>query len=188
MIGLAIGAAALFGFAAMRRHHWRHACAYGPGRHGWDGSSSEDWGPPPWGPPWARGRRGHGRWGRGGGGFHRRAWMWAVLDRLDLSPAQEKLVRSEVEQFIERVRGLRAESKTAREDLARAVSGDVFDQSALNAMFERQDTAIVELRAAVTGALGRIHEALDAKQREALSELLAGGMFRGGGFGGPYRV
>jgi Spy/CpxP family protein refolding chaperone len=180
MIGLAIGAAALFGFAALRRHHWRHACWYG--RQGWEGPG---WGPPPWAPPWSRSRR--GRWGHGGD-HHRRAWMWAVLDRLDLSPAQEKLVRSELDQIVERVRGLRAEAKTAREDLGRAVSGDVFDQSALNAMFERHDTAIVELRAAVTGALGRIHEALDARQREALSELLAGGLFRGADFGGPYRM
>ena len=178
MIGLAIGAAALFGIVAARRAYWHRACAHGfhghhHGRH--------------WGPPWAGGWHHHDRgdWGHGRG---RRAWTWAVLERLDLSPAQEKLVRQEIEQVVERIRGLRTEAKAARDDLGRAVGGETFDRSALDAMFERQDTAIVELRAHIAGALGRIHEALDSRQREALSDLLAGGLFRGAGFGGPYRM
>jgi Spy/CpxP family protein refolding chaperone len=177
MIGLAIGAAAILGIAAARRAHWRHACAHG-------------YGPPPW--AW-HGHHRRGPWGWHGdhGHHHRgghRTWLWGILERLDLTPAQEKLVRTELDQIVERVRTLRGEGKAARADLGRAVAGETFDRAALDAMFERHDVALVELRAAIVGALGRIHEALDSRQREALSEVLTGGLFRGMGFGGPYRV
>src|SRR5690349_13263882 len=167
MIGLAIGAAALFGLAVGRRALWRRACAdgYGPPPWGWHGHHHR-------GGPWGwHGHHGHHH------GHGRRSWLWAVLERLDLTPAQEKLVRTELDQIVERVRNLRGEAKAARGDLGRAVSGETFDRAALDAMFERHDVALVELRAAIVGALGRVHEALDSRQREALSELLAGGVF-----------
>ena len=135
-------------------------------------------------------RRHHGPWGWHGH-HHRRTLLWSILERLDLTPAQEKLVRTELDQIVERVRNLRGEAKAARQDVGRAVAGETFDRAALDGMFERHDVALVELRAAIVGALGRIHEALDSRQREALSELLAGGVFggfRGVGFGGPYRM
>jgi hypothetical protein len=152
------------------------------------------------GPPWAGGHWGGGGWHRrwhGGGGWggwhghhghHRNPWLWAVLERLDLSPAQEKLVRTELEQLAERMRGLKSEVKAARSDLGRSVAGEAFDPGALDAMFNRHDVALGDVRAAVTAALGRIHEALDTRQREALADLLGGGLFRGMGFGGPYRM
>jgi hypothetical protein len=176
MVGLAIGAAVILGLAA-RRAHWRHGCG-GPWRHrhhhihhGWHGG-------------W---HRGPGFGWRGGWG-ERAPWLWAVMEHLDLSPAQEKLVRTEAEQLFERFRNLRGELKTGRADLGAAVSGETFDPSVLEGMFARHDASLAELRAAITASLGRIHEALDARQREALAEILGGGRFRGMGFGGPYRM
>ena len=62
---------------------------------------------------------------------------------------------------------------------------------ALSSAFRYGGYRSLELRAAIVGALGRVHEALDSRQREALSEPLTGGLFggfRGAGFGGPYRM
>jgi hypothetical protein len=59
-------------------------------------------------------------------------------------------------------------------------------------MFTRHDKRLVELRAALTATLERVHAALDERQRERLSELVRGGLAgrwaRGAGGGGPYRV
>src|SRR5262245_27481747 len=187
MIGLAIGAAALIGFAAIRRAHWRHHCGYGyHGRwhhhhhgHGWGYGPGDEYG------------HGEEGWRGGGGGGWRPRRMWWLLRRLDLSPAQEKVVRREVEQLVEKARSFRDEARTARGDVARAVGGDTFAQGALDAMFARHDQALAELRVAGTSALLRIHDALDERQRRELAELLEGGLgnaFRGAGFGGPYRV
>lgn len=173
MMGLALGAVAILGFAAVRRAHHRRAWAWY--HHGWHGGYG-------CGPGWHRGPA-FGAWA-----FSQRPWLWHVLARLDLSPAQEKLIRQEVDQLAERLRTLRSELKAARGDVGRAVSGDVFDQGALDAMFLRHDQALGELRTAVTASLARVHEALDERQREALGELLGGAAFRGAGFGGPYRM
>jgi hypothetical protein len=176
MVGLAIGAAVILGLAA-KRARWGHGCGGGPWmrhhhHHRWGG----------WhGGPGYGGWRGHG-WG------HRAPWLWAVLERLDLAPAQEKLVRTELEQLAERLRNLRGEWKSGRADVARAVSGETFDAGALAGMFERHDHSLAELRSAISASLERIHEALDARQREALADILGGGLFRGMGFGGPYRM
>ena len=174
MMGLALGAAAVFGIAAIRRAHCRRAWAWH--HHGMHGCGGSGW------------HGGYGGWqGRGWGG-HSRPWMWAVLARLDLSPAQEKLVRTEVEQLAERMRTLRGELKGARADVGRAVAGEVFDRGALDAMYARHDQLLDELRGAVADSLQRVHEALDARQRETLSEMLGGGLWKGMGFGGPYRA
>jgi Spy/CpxP family protein refolding chaperone len=182
MVGLAIGAAVILGLAA-RRARWGHGCGGGPWmrhhhHHRWGGG----WGGPGAGPGWGGWRGHHGGWG------HRAPWLWAVLERLDLSPAQEKLVRTELEQLAERMRNLRGEMKSGRADVARAVAGETFDAGALAGMFERHDHALAELRSAVSTSLERIHEALDARQRESLADILGGGLFRGMGFGGPYRM
>jgi hypothetical protein len=62
-------------------------------------------------------------------------------------------------------------------------------------MFTRHDKRLVELRAAITASLERVHAALDDNQRERLAEMVReglGGRWRGrhagGGHGGPYRV
>jgi uncharacterized membrane protein len=179
MIGLAIIAGVLCAVAFARHHHrWHHGCARGYGsRNPWDWGGSS-WGGPPWGgPPWGGAHR-HWR---------RHARVYAILAELDLSPAQEKLVRSEVWQLAERLRALRPEVKQTRGDVARAVGGTVFDKGAVEGAFARHDAALAELRTAVLGALERIHEALDDHQREHLAELLGRGMH--GGWGpGPYRA
>ncbi len=157
-------ALALIGLFAFIRHHHRH--------HAWAGGC-------------------HGRRGRRGGWGHHRSWddrghrgPEDLLDRLDLSPEQEKAVRTEVRTIIDQVGGLRDERDRTRSDLARAVRGD-FDEVVLGEMFARHDERLEKLRGDLTGALGRIHAVLEPAQRERLADLIERGLHRGFG---PYRV
>ena len=167
MIGC-IALTAFLGLMAFKLVRHRHACAAGHGR--WGG-----------GPPWAHHRRHHHRHGGGG----RTTWLWHALERLDLTPAQEKVVKAEVAQLREKARGLRGESTSAREDMARSIRGESFDESALAAMFIRHDDLLHGLRGDLAGALGRVHAVLDPAQRERLAELIESGPRRP--WGGPYR-
>ena len=162
--------------AAVHHHHRHHAWGGCAGRGGCGG-----------GPRWAR--HGHHRHGPG---HHQRgrgpgAWMWSALGHLDLSPAQEKLVRTEARALADKARGLKDEGARSRADMARAVAGEEFEEGALASMFIRHDDVMRELREDLAGALGRIHTVLDPAQRQRLAELLERGR-RGPLGGGPYRV
>lgn len=177
-----IGCIALSAFLAVMafkvlRHHRRGMCAAG-------------------GPPWAadgghhhhHGHHRRGPW-RGGG----RGMMWALLARLDLSPAQDKVVRAELEKLKDRARSVKEEAQASRGDMARSIRGESFEEGALAEMFVRHDDRMHDLRGEVAGALGRIHAVLDPEQRERLAEILEKGprgMWGGPGRGperGPYR-
>jgi uncharacterized membrane protein len=179
MIGLAIGAGALLGYAFIRHARWHHAHACGMHMRGWHGGNpwhGNPWGGNPWGGnPWAMRR--FGRWR-----------LYQAMAALDLSPAQEKLVRTELGALKERVRALRPELRQTRDDVARAVGGATFDRGALDGAFARHDQAFADVRGAFAGALERIHAALDDHQRERLAEMLGRAHGGAGPGGGPYRV
>jgi hypothetical protein len=162
MICIAIALAAL-AFVFVKRRHWRHAYGGGCHRRGWHrhGRGYDDW---------------NGPSHRGPEDF---------LDRLDLTPEQEKVVRTEVRKVIDQVRGLRGERDQTRGDLARSVRGDDLDEVALGEMFARHDEKLEKLRGEVVGSLGRIHTVLEPAQRERLADLIESGLRRGFG---PYRV
>ena len=172
MIGC-IALAAFLGLAAFKLIRHRHACAHGYGR--WGG-----------GPPWSREHghhhhHHHGWRGRGG----RRTLFWHALERLDLTPAQEKVVKSEFEQLVQKAKTAKVEGKSARDDMARSIRGDSFEEEALAAMFIRHDELLHGLRGDLAGALGRVHAVLDPAQRERLADMIASGPGRP--WGGPYR-
>ena len=145
-----------------------------------------------WGGPWGGGHR-HGRWhghgphGHGDRGFGRGGWMWVALARLDLSPAQEKVVRAEVETLKQKAKAMRDEAGQSRADIARSVRGEEFEEGALASMFIRHDDRLHGLREDLGGALGRIHTVLDPAQRERLADLIERGPRHQHGWGGPYR-
>jgi uncharacterized membrane protein len=95
------------------------------------------------------------------------------------------------EEVRQAIRNGRGEWRASREDISRAVGGDVFDESVLGGAFARQDETLTNVRKAVTGALIKVHEALDERQRRRLAEIIGRGP---GGFGfgpfgaGPYRM
>jgi uncharacterized membrane protein len=114
--------------------------------------------------------------------------MWAAMAWMDLSPAQEKLVRTEFGALREKAHAVKSEMRDSRGDLARAVSGQTFDKSALDAAFARHDRAISELRGQLSGSIERIHASLDDTQREKLAQMLDRNTRQAPPGAGPYRV
>jgi hypothetical protein len=180
MFGFLIGTACLIGLIATLRRG--HGCggsyAYGGGC---GGGGFRRWG------GHHHGHHHHGGWGgyredreeRGGrGGFRGwgpRAWVSMLSQRLDLTPAQEKVVAHEFGEVRDAFRKGRGELKETRRDVAKAFRAGSFDAVLMGETFSRHDNAIDEVRKAVTGALAKIHEALDEKQREKLAEILEEG-------------
>lgn len=138
----------------------------------------------------SRRRRDRG-WGGGfgfaagpGGSF----WLRALFARLDTTPGQEREIRAAIEELQSTARDAKAGIMAGREELATAVGGESFDESALGEASGRADAAAARVKDAFAVTLKRIHAVLDARQRERLAELLAKGPgFRRRGWGNPYR-
>ena len=93
--------------------------------------------------------------------------------RLEATPEQERVMRDELEQLYEQARGLRRELRLSRDDVATAMRGESFDEEVMGESFARQDEELENLRKAFVGALARIHDVLDDRQRRRLAEGLA---------------
>lgn len=159
MICLAIGLGALGFYALRKAHHCRHSCD----DHGWHNHG--------WNPHW------------------RRRGLHMLLRRIDASPAQERAIIAEVEQFRDRVRGVRANAPEARADLAAAIRAPELDDATLASLKSRVDTAIGDVRTAALEALRNIHALLDPGQRERVADFLDTNWWRRARpAGGPYRV
>jgi hypothetical protein len=195
MIGCLLFGAGFLLVARMlhRHHHWHHArwAHCGPG---WQG------------------RGGYGRWGYGGcgpandggydgedvgpdfgrgpgwmrGGFRDGFVARAISDRLEATPAQEKVIRDAVDEFREAASRLRGEGRKTRADVAGAFRKGHFDEVLFGELFARHDSALTDLRKAFVGMGARIHDALDERQRSRLADMIESGpggfwpRFRGG--------
>jgi Spy/CpxP family protein refolding chaperone len=107
------------------------------------------------------------------------AWMVRRLARrLDATPEQERLLREEVEALRLAVSELRGDLLASREDLARALAAERLDPAALDALAARGASRLDELRARLGASLTRVHEVLDARQRQILAELVRCGPHR----------
>ena len=132
---------------------------------------------------WHRAWRGHR-----GGRFGRWGFLRAIFERLDTSPGQEKVIRDAVEEFSDSASDAKRELSKSREDLAKAMRNDYFDETLFGELFARHDTALEGLRKEGIGALARIHEVLDEKQRGRLADVIENGPgWFGRRDGGPYR-
>ena len=146
---------------------------------------------------WRRGRHGYGygcghhkfrhggpgRWSREGwGNAYKWGWLDWLASRLDASPEQARVIRNEVDGFMDTTKELRRELRLSRDDIGRAMRGDSFDEEVMGETFGRQDDRIREIREALVAALARIHDVLDERQRRRLAELLETGPGAG-----PYR-
>ncbi|HVU04388.1 MAG TPA: Spy/CpxP family protein refolding chaperone [Polyangiaceae bacterium] len=152
-----VGAAALFGlgmFAARRR--FRH---HGFGHHH-DGFG------------------GH----RGPGHFRRRA-LRHVLERLDTTPGQEKVILSAIEDLTDRAADAREGLAGTRKAVAEAIRGEHVDAQTFGALFDEHVTKIEQLRDEAARAAATIHESLTPDQREELARLVESGRrFRRGAY------
>ena len=178
MIGFALGLAALGAFAYARhhrRHHWAFHQGHAFGRSCYAGHA---------GPPDDYGPSHHHH-------HHRRGWGWRggpyfLMRVLGTTPGQEKVIREEAELMRERGRLAREEVTAAKGDLAEVVRAETFDRARYDAALSRVDAAWAGLKNAAGDSIARIHETLDARQRERLAEMLASSRRGGPGFG-PFR-
>lgn len=121
-----------------------------------------------WGHPGHRGRWGRGRW-----------MLRGLFQRLDTSPGQEKVITESFEALRGAASRFRGEADKLRADLSAALRGETMDHEPLKAAFHRQDALVEALRRELLVSLGKVHEALDPRQRGELAELIESG-FRGG--------
>lgn len=187
MLGFIIGTACLIGLIKVLRHgscgRWARGWSGGCGGGGCCGGrlggyrdpcgwgDEEGWGG---GPPWARGR---GGWG--GPGF----FLRMIADRLDTTPEQDRVIEAAFRELRDEGAKWRDEGRKTRADAARAVRSEGFDEVLLGETFARHDAAIEAMRRALTGALAKVHAALDEGQRARLADLIE----RGPGAFGPSR-
>ena len=129
---------------------------------------------------WRGGGYGHHgyRGGPGGGRGWGRGLLYRVFERLDATPAQEKVLLAAAEEMREAARGARGEWTASREDVAKLVRGAQLDAGALNGIYARHDERLAALRVVASGAIAKVHEVLDDKQRATLARLVEGGWAR----------
>ena len=116
---------------------------------------------------------------RDASGFGGRDVILRMLFRkLDTTHGQEKVIAEAADEIHAAARKLRGEFRSSREDVAKAVRTEHFDEVLFGEMFARHDAAAEGMRKTVFGALAKVHAVLDEKQRERLAELIE----RGPGF------
>jgi hypothetical protein len=200
MFGFILGTACLIGLVkVLRRGAYGYGgCGYGGGYGGYGGGPGfmrgGRWGGR--GGPWG----GHGgRWGGHGGGyggpfrgrgepegeaqggwegrgFGREGFLLRMLfEQIDATPGQEKVIAAAVREVREEALKSRDELRKTRGDIAKAMRGVSFDEVLFGELFARHDGLMESMRRATMGALGKVHEALDDKQRERVAELIERG-------------
>lgn len=114
----------------------------------------------------SRRRFGHGFRGPG---------LYRFFQRLDASPAQEKVMRDAFEDLRNTSKDFMTEAREARGSLANIFRGSQLDEHALRSWFESREGELRGHRARVESTLKNVHEALDDRQRQTLSDWLERG-------------
>lgn len=127
----------------------------------------------------ARGRRGyfhgHRQGWHGRRGFGPRYLLNRVLDRLDTTPGQEKVIRTAMQDLSEETWGLRGEVRGTRSEIAAALRAPELDKEQLDRVFAKHDELIERLRASVLRSVEQVHGTLDDRQRKQLADMIEGG-------------
>lgn len=105
-----------------------------------------------------------------------------LADRLDASREQEQVMSDALRELLGELRSLGDEAVGTRGDLGAAFGAERLDEQRLGELFARHDELLGTARKAVVGALSKIHDVLDPKQREQLSRWIGRRGF------GPYRM
>lgn len=171
MLGFIIGTACLIGLIKVLRRGRR---GYGYGYGGGCGGGGR-----------FRGYRDHEGGGHHEGGYRRGGWGgWgggpgfffrAIVEQLDATPEQEKVIAAAFREVRDEAAKHREEARRSRADLAKAMRSPGFDEVLLGELFARHDAAIEAMRRAVMGALAKVHVVLDEKQRDHLADLIENG-------------
>jgi hypothetical protein len=120
-------------------------------------------------------RGGHRYRGFGRRHFGPRFFFHRVLDRLDTTPGQEKVIRSALHQLRDEAWTLKREAAGTRTDVAQALRGAELDHALLEQVFAKHDAVIARLREATLRATTQVHGALDERQRARLADMIEGG-------------
>jgi len=131
---------------------------------------------------------GHHRCGGQARGFRHgrgRFLLNRLLDRLDTTPGQEKVIREAFDTLQDELHDAKREFRGSRADVAQVVRAETLDRAAVEAIFERHDTVIDRVRHTALDAFAKVHETLDQRQRKMLAEIIESGPF-GRGYG-PFR-
>ena len=145
MFGFFIGAACLVGLAAVARRGRHHYYGHGGGWHG-----------------------GHRGWGR-------RFFFHRILDRLDTTPGQEKVIREAIHDFKEGAFSLRSEVRGTRTEIAQALRAPELDKALIDRVFAKHDEVIEKLRASLLDTADKVHGTLDERQRKQLADMIESG-------------
>ena len=122
-------------------------------------------------------RRYWGRHGHHGGYGHGRYFFHRVLDRLDTTPGQEKVIRTALNDLKQEAYNLRSEVKTTRSEIAAALRASELDKAGLDRVFAKHDEVIEKLRASLVHAADQVHGTLDEQQRRKLADMIESGPF-----------
>ncbi len=122
---------------------------------------------------------GRARGFRGGRG---RFVLNRLLDRLDTTPGQEKVIREAVDTLMDDLHDAKREFRGSRTDVAQVIRSETLDRAQVEALFTRHDVVIDRVRQNALDAFGKVHEMLDERQRKILAEIVESGPF-GRGFG-----
>jgi Spy/CpxP family protein refolding chaperone len=137
----------------------------------------------------ARGHHGHhacgGRRSRGFRHGRGRYFLNHLLDRLDSTPGQEKVIREAVDTLLDDIHDARRDFRGTRSDVADAIRAESLDRARMEGVFDRHDQVIDRVRQSALDAFSKVHETLDERQRKILAEIVESGAF-GRGFG-PFR-
>jgi Spy/CpxP family protein refolding chaperone len=138
----------------------------------------------------ARGHHGHRHCGggyrsRGFGRGRGRYFLNHLLDRLDTTPGQERVIRDAVDTLLDQFHDARRDFRGSRSDVAQFIRAEAFDRANFESVFDRHDAVIDRARQSALDAFARIHETLDERQRKILADIVESGPF-GRGFG-PFR-
>ncbi len=156
MFGFFLGTICLIALiSVLRRRWWGGWGWHGPaayGRYGWYRRSPYGW-------------RGSGR-----------NWRWGMLrsifERLDTTPGQEKAILAAAADLREPGERARSEIRQSLTEVAEALREDRIDEAKLRQAFSRQRDALGAVQETLLGALSRVHEALNPKQRRELAEWI----------------
>jgi hypothetical protein len=173
MLGFLIGTVCLVGLVKTLRWGRHGGCGYGY-RRGWGGGYG---GYGPWGDHGGWGDQGYGGGGWGGPSV----FLRMLFRRLETTPGQEKVIVAAYEEMREAAREARGELKQSRAEIAKAMRGPAIDEVLFGEMFARHDAAMDKLRKAGIGAIAKVHDALDERQRARFADIVESGpgAFRG---------
>src|SRR5690606_10052276 len=103
---------------------------------------------------------------------------------LDTTPRQERAIEDAMDEVRRAAEDFRDGIFDAKGEVAQAFRSESFDAEIMADILSRSDDKLDELRKAFVGALAKVHEALDAEQRERLASWMGRARRH---WQGPYR-